>query len=149
MLQSLWVVKCCFLYVPTLTELSHTGLNECIYSQIPTEPDGGGLSRTSVPVPAQCSVVAPHCSCSSVGLWMRHFTAHYYTCVFGSSFQSGASVRDYKGNKAIRNGSNELYRKCCVTLEPSKLISNNKLMPFLTLLSFLDTVPQMWDVILN
>lgn len=31
------VVKCCFLYVPTLTELSRQTLNECIYSQNPTE----------------------------------------------------------------------------------------------------------------
>lgn len=54
------VVKCCFLYVPTLTELSRTRLNECIYSQIPTEADGGGLDRLSIPVCAQCTVVAAH-----------------------------------------------------------------------------------------
>lgn len=55
---SLSVVKCCFLYVPTLTELSRSRLNECIYSQIPTETDGGGWSGISVPLRVQCTVVA-------------------------------------------------------------------------------------------
>lgn len=46
-LRALWVVKCCFLYVPTLTELSHLRLNESIYSQIPTERFGGGCRGTA------------------------------------------------------------------------------------------------------
>lgn len=36
--RSLWLLKCCFLYVPTLRKLSHfVRLNERVYSQIPTE----------------------------------------------------------------------------------------------------------------
>lgn len=58
-LQSLWAVKCCFLYVPTLTELSRLRLNGSIYSQIPTEND---CSRTLCATPSQYTVVAHHSS---------------------------------------------------------------------------------------
>ena len=47
-LRAFWVVKCCFLYVPTLTELSRLRLNDSIYSQIATESVGGGCRETAV-----------------------------------------------------------------------------------------------------
>lgn len=76
------VVKCCFLYVPTLTELSRTLLNECIYSRIPTDTDGGGWGRSSVPVCAQCTLVALRSShCTLVFRFVRDCASLYTTYV--------------------------------------------------------------------
>lgn len=69
--QSLWVVKCCFLYVPTLTELSRCRLNECFYSQIPSESDGGGWSRISEPHVRTMHCCSPSLQPLHTAVWMQ------------------------------------------------------------------------------
>lgn len=79
---------------PTLVSMS------AFIPKYPQSLTGEAWAGPPSPSTAQCSVVAPHCSSSWVGLWItvRHFTGHCYTCVFGSSFPSRTSnsVREIK-----------------------------------------------------
>lgn len=61
--QSPNVVKCCFLYVPTLTELSRASFSMSAFIlNFPQRLTGVAPSRIYVPVCTQCAVVAPRSS---------------------------------------------------------------------------------------